>query len=148
MAENSAPKQRRRGPGRPFKKGESGNRAGKRKGTRHQITVLAEQLPSDDVEAVVAKVLNRHAGSMPAAKLILDRIAPPRRGSPVAFPLPEVNTSAGIANALAAIVSAMAAGVLTPDEATAEISPLLSRHSGARLRPSYLRPEWPLLRSS
>jgi hypothetical protein len=43
MAENAAMKQLRRGPGRPFKPGQSGNPAGKRPGTRHRATMLAER---------------------------------------------------------------------------------------------------------
>jgi hypothetical protein len=78
MAANPAPKQRQRGPGRPFQPGRSGNPAGKPKGTRHQITLLAEQLLADDVEQVVAKVVKAaKSGDMTAARLILDRVAPP-----------------------------------------------------------------------
>ena len=40
MADNAAAKQRRRGPGRPFRPGQSGNPAGKPKGTRHRATML------------------------------------------------------------------------------------------------------------
>lgn len=118
MAANSATKQRRRGPGRPFKPGASGNPAGKRPGTRHQVTLLAERLMSDDVEGVVQKVVEAaKGGDMTAARIILDRVAQPRRGRPVRISLPEVKTPQGVTDALATVVAAMADGSLTPDEA-------------------------------
>jgi hypothetical protein len=48
MAENAGGKQQRRGPGRRFRPGESGNPAGKRPGTRHRVTMLAEKLMQDE----------------------------------------------------------------------------------------------------
>jgi hypothetical protein len=120
MAAKAAPKQRRRGPGKPFQAGRSGNPAGKRKGTRHQITLLAEHLMTDDVEAAISKVVKAaKAGSMPAAKLILDRVLPLRKGRPLSISLPRVDSPQGVTDALAAVVAAMADGSLSPDEAAA-----------------------------
>ena len=102
--------------GRPF---ERGNR-GKPKGARHRITLLAETLMADDAEAVVAKVVEAaKGGDMTAARLILDRVVPPRRGRPVAFSLPKVNSPKGVTDALAAVVAAMARGEITAEEASA-----------------------------
>lgn len=102
--------------GRPFKPGNSG----KPKGARHHITLLAEQLMADDVEAVVAKVVKAaKAGNMPAAKLILDRIVPPRKGRPLAIALPDVKSPRGVTDAMAAVVAAMASGMISTDEAAA-----------------------------
>jgi uncharacterized protein DUF5681 len=110
----TAPKQR----GKPFQKGKSGNPKGRRPGTRHRMTVLAEQLMSDDVEAVVKKIVRRaKAGDMSAAKLILDRILPVRKGRPVQFPLPAISSPAAVIEALSAIIEAVGRGDLTPDEA-------------------------------
>jgi Family of unknown function (DUF5681) len=120
MADNAVAKQRRRGRGRPFEPGQSGNPAGMRKGTRHRITMLAEKLMADETEAVVRSVVDAaKGGDMTAARLILDRIAPPRRGSPVSFKLPTIETAADISKALSAVMASVACGELTPDEATA-----------------------------
>jgi hypothetical protein len=120
MAEFAGPKQRRRGPGRPFKAGQSGNPSGKPPGTRHRVTLLAEKLMADDAEGVVQTVIEAaKAGDMTAARLILDRIAPPRRGSPVSFALPAIKTAADVTKALSAVVASIASGELTPEEATA-----------------------------
>jgi hypothetical protein len=59
MAENAALKQRRRGRGRPFEPGQSGNPAGKPKGTRHQLTMLAEQLLEGEAEELTRKAIER-----------------------------------------------------------------------------------------
>jgi hypothetical protein len=102
--------------GRPF---EAGN-PGKPRGARHRVTVLAEKLMADDAEGVVRKVIEAAmAGDMAAARLILDRIAPPRRGRPVAIALPSVTSAGGVTAALAAVIAAMGDGTLSPDEAAA-----------------------------
>jgi hypothetical protein len=122
LAANAAGKQprRRRAGGRPFVAGKSGNPRGKAHGTRHNITVLAERLMGNDVKVVVAQVVEKaKGGDMTAARLILDRIVPARRGRPVQFTLPVVVTTADLVAALGAILAAVAAGELTPDEGAA-----------------------------
>ena len=118
MAETAAAIQRRRGRGRPFQVGQSGNPKGKPPGARHRVTVLAEKLMADDTEAVVRAVVEAaKGGDMTAARLILDRIAPPRKGSPVSFKLPIIKTAADVTKALSAVAASMASGDLTPEEA-------------------------------
>ena len=100
MAENSAGKQR----GAPFQKGKSGNPNGKPKGTRHRITVLAEKLMQDDAKDIVSAVLEAaKGGDMTAARLILERIFPVRKGRPIYLDLPAVRTAADIAAAMTAL---------------------------------------------
>jgi hypothetical protein len=53
MAEQFQQKQRRRGPGRRFQPGQSGNPAGRRRGTKNRATMLAERLLLDDIQDVV-----------------------------------------------------------------------------------------------
>jgi hypothetical protein len=116
MTENAAVKQR----GRPFPKGQSGNPNGKPKGARNRATMLAEKLMQDDVEAVVNTVVAAaRGGDMTAARMVLDRIAPARKGRPVEFELPAIETTLDLVPTIEAVVSAMAAGELTPDEASA-----------------------------
>jgi hypothetical protein len=55
-------------------------------------------------------------GEMAAARLILDRIVPARRGRPVQFTLPVVVTTADLVAALGSILAAVASGESTPDE--------------------------------
>jgi Family of unknown function (DUF5681) len=86
VAEYAAEKQRRRGPGRPFRPGQSGNPSGKRKGARHRATILAEQLLDGEAEGLIRQVIQKaKQGDMIALKLCLDRILPPRRDRAVCF---------------------------------------------------------------
>jgi hypothetical protein len=117
-AAKAAPNAAKKVRGKPFVKGKSGNPKGMRRGTRHRMTVLAEQLMSDDVEAVVAKVVKKaKGGDMSAARLILDRIVPVRRGRAVRFPLPTVKTPGDVVAALAAVTAAVGRGEISSDEA-------------------------------
>ncbi len=100
--------------GRPFEKGNPGRRMG----ARHKSSVMAEKLMTDECDAIVRAVIDSaKGGDIQAAKVILDRIVPVRKGAAVQLDLPEVETSQGVAAALAALVHAMASGDVTPDEA-------------------------------
>jgi hypothetical protein len=104
--------------GRPFCKGQSGNPAGRPKGSRNRFTLLAEQLMQEDAEDVVRAVISAaKQGDIAAARLVLDRILPTRRGTPVKFALPVISEEGDLAPALGAVLNAMADGVITPDEA-------------------------------
>jgi hypothetical protein len=48
--------------------------------------------------------LGKVAGDLTAAKLVIERIAPPSRERPISIDLPSVGTAAGINDAQAAIV--------------------------------------------
>ena len=94
MTENAGSNQ-----GGRFQPGQSGNPAGKPKGARHKTTLLAEKLMSDDAEAIVKKVIEAAKGDLAAARLVLDRIAPPRKASPIDIALPPLEGAEGIAAA-------------------------------------------------
>lgn len=103
-----------------FKPGQSGNPAGKPRGARHRITMLAEQLMADDATAVVQAVIAAaKGGDMVAARLVLDRIAPARKGSAVTLDLPTMSTAADCVAAMSAITSAAASGEITSEEGQA-----------------------------
>jgi Family of unknown function (DUF5681) len=120
MAENSAAKQPGRGSGRPFRPGQSGNPAGKPKGTRHRATILAEQLLDGEAEKLTRKAVELAlAGDMAALRLCLDRIISPRRDRPVSFDMPELATANDAEKTMGKIAAAVASGELTPSEAAA-----------------------------
>jgi uncharacterized protein DUF5681 len=104
--------------GTPFQKGQSGNPSGKAPGARNKTTMLAEKLMQDDAREIVKVVLDAaKRGNINAARLILERIAPIRKGRPVYLDLPPMQTAGDIAAAMAALTDAMASGDVTPDEA-------------------------------
>jgi hypothetical protein len=114
MAENSTGKQR----GKPFEKGQSGNPAGKPKGTKHKATRAAEALLDGEAEALTRKAIERALeGDGVALRLCLERIIPPRKDRPIAFTLPPIEAAADAAVAMGAIVKAVSHGELTPGEA-------------------------------
>jgi hypothetical protein len=117
--------------GGPWAPGVSGNPAGMKAGTRHRATRLAEKLMAGDAEAVVnAVVTAAKGGDMTAARLVLDRIAPPCRGRPVRLDLPPIVAAADLVKALAAVADAMARGVLSAEEAQAAAA-VLEHHRKA-----------------
>jgi Family of unknown function (DUF5681) len=102
----------------PFEKGESGNPAGRPRGSRNRATLLMEGLLADDAEAIGRKAIAMaKQGDMAAIRLCMDRLAPVRKGEPVAFELPPLDKPADSVAAAAEIVAAVAAGELTPSEA-------------------------------
>jgi Family of unknown function (DUF5681) len=108
----------RKQPGRPFRKGQSGNPAGRPSGSRNQASIMAEKLMADESDAVVRTVIDAAKnGDMVAARLVLERLCPVRKGRPVTIDLPKVEGVNDVAAALGAVTHAMAAGAITPDEA-------------------------------
>lgn len=100
---NNVPKKR----GRPFEPGDA--RAGRPKGSRHKITILAEKLLSEDVEGVVQSVVKAAKnGDVQAARVILDRIAPPRKDSTISIELPDIKSLDDVAQAMSMVVKATA----------------------------------------
>jgi hypothetical protein len=100
--------------GRPFEKGNPGRPAG----SRNQTTIAIESLMGRYGEQVAARVIRKACdGDMVAARLVLDRIAPPRRGRPVRLKIGDIANAASVMSAQASLVSAVAAGQLTAEEA-------------------------------
>ena len=56
------------------------------------------------------------AGDTAALRLCLDRIAPPRKDSPVQFPMPRMASAQDAAQAAGSVLEAVALGELTPAE--------------------------------
>lgn len=88
-----------------WKPGESGNPRGKPAGTRNKATlavlVLMESGAKEITEAVVAAAKN---GDLTAARMILDRLAPPAKERPVSLSLPDTSTAEGVSAAQQTIV--------------------------------------------
>jgi len=103
--------------GTKWKKGQSGNPAGKKPGTRHRATLAIEKLLDGEGEELTRKAIElAKDGDLTAIKLCLERICPPRKSRPIAIDLPDVKTSLGVSQAQSAVVQAVGEGELTPDE--------------------------------
>jgi hypothetical protein len=120
-AEKTAKKQR----GRPFEKGQSGNPLGRPAGSRNKTTLAMEALLDGEADAIVRRAIEKaKEGDGIALRMCLERIVPPRRDRPVNFNLPPIKTAADALTATGALVTAVAAGDITPSEA-AELSKLV-----------------------
>jgi hypothetical protein len=102
-----------------FSKGQSGNPNGKPKGCRNATTILFDELLKDNAKELIEKTIEMaKGGDGLALRLCIERLAPARKDRPVWFDLPEMNEARDTVNASAAIVAAVAAGDLTPSEAS------------------------------
>lgn len=100
--------------GRPF---EPGN-PGKPRGARHKVTRAVEALLEGEAEEITRKAIEAaKAGDMVAVRLVLDRIAPPPRERTVEFQMPHIDGAADLPEAVLSMLTAVAAGELTPAEA-------------------------------
>src|SRR5271154_6508556 len=105
--------------GRPFGPGNPG----KPKGARHRTTLAVEALLDGEAKKLTRKAIDLAlAGDTTALRLCIERIAPLRRGRPVVFELPSGNTAADVVTTLGAVETLLAAGHLTPEEASAGVS--------------------------
>jgi hypothetical protein len=70
-----------------------------------------------EAEALSRKAVDMAlAGDSVALRLCLDRLAPPRKDSPVQFSLPRMTTARDAAQAAGAVLQAVSEGDLTPTE--------------------------------
>ncbi|SHN69149.1 DUF5681 domain-containing protein [Bradyrhizobium erythrophlei] len=119
----NAPPAKSRANAGQFVKGRSANPGGKKPGTKNRRTVLAEKMLANiDVPGILAK-MERQAkkGDHAAAKLILDRTVPIRRGCPIAIKLPPIANASDCVAAMGVVIAKLASGTLSTIEA-AELS--------------------------
>jgi hypothetical protein len=104
--------------GRPFRKGQSGNPAGRPPGVRNRATQNAQLLLEGEAETLTRKAVELALDGDPRAlRLCLDRLIAPRRERSIRLTLPPIDSVADIAGAMAAITTAIARGDITPGEA-------------------------------
>ena len=103
-----------------FPKGKSGNPRGKPKGARHRSSLIAEQLFAGEIQNICKIVIEEaKAGDIQAAKMILDRLLPPRKDNLIQIDLPKIESSSDILKAVGCITDAVGAGQISPSEAEA-----------------------------
>lgn len=90
---------------------------GKPKGARNKTTRAVEELLDGQSEAITQKAVDLAlAGDTTALRLCMERIAPPRKDTPVLFDLPPMESAHDAAVAAQAVLAAVAGGDLTPIE--------------------------------
>jgi len=114
-----------------FTKGQSGNPAGRPRGSRNLATVAVETLLSGEAERLTRKCIELAlSGDTVALRLALERICPPRRDRAAAFALRPIHSARDAAEAQSDLADAVSSGIITPAEA-AEISKVLANAAKA-----------------
>ena len=86
----------KRARGRPFPKGQSGNPAGRPRGSSNRATRAAEMLLDGEAAALTRKAVELAlAGDQAALRLCLDRTVAPRRERAVELALPPIRGAVG-----------------------------------------------------
>jgi hypothetical protein len=87
-----------------------------------------EVLLDGQAQALTQKAIDLAlTGDIPALRLCLDRILPPRKDRPVSFILPTINSAQDAAAVVSSMLAAVAAGELTPADA-AEMGKLIDSY--------------------
>ena len=120
---------RKNGPNTDGTRFKPGN-AGKPVGARHRVTRAIEELLEGEHEALTRKAIEKALeGDMTALRLCLERLAPARKDPPISMTLPAVTSVNDALQASAAVLDAVAAGEVTPDEG-GRVMALLVAHKG------------------
>ena len=114
-----------------FRKGQSGNPAGRPKGSLNRATILAQALIDGQSEALTQTLIQMALERDPVAmRLSMERILPPRKDRPVSFQLRPIGSSRDAAEAQSDIAAAVSSGRMTPAEG-ADISKVLANAAKA-----------------
>ena len=93
---------------------------GRPAGARNKATLAVLDLLEGQAHALTQRAVELAlAGDTTALRLCLDRIAPPRKDSPVPFAMPRMTNAHNAAQTAAAVLEAVAEGELTPTEGAA-----------------------------
>ena len=101
-----------------FLPGQSGNPAGRPRGSRNKKTLMLEALLDDESETLMRRVIGlAKMGDDVAMRLVFARMLPPRRDRPVPLELPRIESEADARRASGDVMEAVGAGEITPQEA-------------------------------
>jgi Family of unknown function (DUF5681) len=101
-----------------FQKGQSGNPAGRPRGSRNRASIRMQEMLEHKAEELVTKVVElAMAGNIGALRLCLDRLVPARINEPLVCEMPPLAKAADAVAVIAGIASAAVAGDVTADEA-------------------------------
>lgn len=105
-------------PPHAFKPGQSGNPAGKPRGTKNKIERPIIALMGQHAEAVAQRVIDEALqGDLQACRLVLERVSPAPKDRPINLPdMPDTRSAVGVSQAQQRILEAVAEGGITPSE--------------------------------
>ena len=101
-----------------WQQGQSGNPNGRPAGSRSKVLLALDALGESEANNIVKAMIEKaKEGDATAARQILDRVWPARKGARLRFDLPEVNKAEELPKAIAAVNRQVADGEISPDEA-------------------------------
>ncbi|MFN0166704.1 MAG: DUF5681 domain-containing protein [Bryobacteraceae bacterium] len=101
-----------------FQPGVSGNRQGRKAGSRNRATIALQRLLEGEGEAITRKAVEMAlGGDSTALRLVFERILPAPKDRPVIVDIPTLTGVATARDAIGRIIEQAAAGRLTPSEA-------------------------------
>jgi hypothetical protein len=110
--------------GKPFEPGNPGRVLG----SRNRATLAAAALLDGEAEGLTRKAVDMAlAGDTVALRICLERLVPPRKDAPISIDMPTVKSAEDTVAASAAVLAAVGAGEITPDEA-GRMMALLTAH--------------------
>lgn len=120
MTQQNTSSQGNRGRGRPFKPGQSGNPAGRPKGSRSISTLMMDKLEENGDRIIAALFERAEKGDTSAIKFIIDKCMPTPKGPLVTFDLPEPRPdgSMDLPRVHEAILKAVSEGQIAPADAS------------------------------
>jgi len=106
-------------PGGRFQPGQSGNPAGRPRGSRNRTSVLLEQLQGEGDKIIERVVKDALKGRAVALRLVVERLLPVKgsRDKAVALDIPASGRAGELVDAAAAVMESAAAGEITLPEA-------------------------------
>jgi hypothetical protein len=101
-------------------------------GVRNKATKFAELLFDGSAEKVCQAVIETaEGGDMVAAKIVVERILPPRKDRPISFEMPKIESVKESSEMTASLLTAVARGEVTPEEGMT-VARLIETHSRIR----------------
>jgi hypothetical protein len=111
-----------------FRKGQSGDPAGRPPGSRNRSTLAVESLLESQAEALTRTAIELALeGDTTALRLCLERIVPQRKSRAVTFEAPRIDRVEDLAGAIGSIFGEVASGRLRLDEGVALVGMLESK---------------------
>jgi hypothetical protein len=112
----------------PFKQGQSGNPAGRPRGSRNKRRLPFERMLEGEGNAILRKAIElAKDGDSAALRICIERLVPRRTHERVACLLPPMEKAADSVGALAALSAAVGVGSIAPSDA-AGLSKVLDVH--------------------
>lgn len=101
-----------------WRKGASGNPAGRPRGALNEATRMAKALLDEAAPSLIGKAIEKAlAGDAVALRFCLARLLAPRRHASAELELPPIDTAKDLPAAISAVVKAAADGIIAPAEA-------------------------------